>query len=613
MHAPAEIFAKCRVALWVAFLFTGCLNVLMLATPLFTLQVFERVIPTASIDTLILLVAVTVAAIAALALLEVARDRILARTGHRLDRQIATFVLDEGLRAGTPGDVLEQRAKAAMLLRNVLSGPTISALFDAPWTPVFIVVLYLLHPWLGIVTLVATGLLLLTAILQVWSSSERYRDMSGSYEESERWRTAITRDASLAISLGLAPAASERFADLNRGQMLESLAYAEVSVSIKAFAKFVRYLAQVAIFAAGAALVVGGEIGPGALIAASILMGRALAPLEQSVMSLRWVRSAWNAFMLLRQIKPDEGRTPTRGTCDEDGPHALPALQRGAIRLAGVTYYHPGARTPALRTVSLSIARGECLAIVGPNGSSKSTLLAAIAGAISPTAGQAELDGVAIREWQLGDPPARIGYLPESPSLYAGTILENIARFHDVRQITVAHAAMEAGVHELLSGLPRGYETRLDDMGRPLTPREQRAVALARALHANPEIVVLDTPEAGLDRREERRLHQLIAGLKARGATVVMATQRPELMRLCDRIAVLSAGAIERIGPCNEMLALLGGAEQAPAAVAGEARKAGTELTRPVALAATPAPGQPAAPAPQAATPVAQRQRRFGA
>ena len=573
MRTPKQIFRKCRVGLIAAFFFSGCINLLMLATPLYTLQVFERVIPTASLETLGLLSAIVAAALVTLALLEVARDRILIRTGHRLDRELSAVILDAGLRAGVDGATLEKRAKSAMMVRNVLAGPSINAIFDAPWTPIFIIVLFLLHPWLGTVTLAASGLLLAMVILQIWSSSERYRDMSGTYEESENWRGAISRDTNVAIALGLAPAAGERFSLLNRGQMSESLAYAQVSANIKAFGKFVRFVAQAAIFGVGAALVVTGEIGAGTLIASSILMGRALAPLEQSVMSFRWVKSAWNAVAMLKKI--DVSASDRIALRDQ-----LPTgeLCQGTMRLADVNYYPPGARVPALRTVSLSVTPGECVAIVGPNGSGKSALLGVLSGALQPTSGHAELDGVPIRDWQLMAQQARIGYLPEHISLYAGTVQDNISRFNESSLLAVANAGMRAGVHELITSLPKGYDTEIDARGLPLTPLEQRAVALARTLYGEPGILVLDTPEAGLDRRRENALKQILADLKDDGFTIILATQRPDLMTLADTIAVLSSGGMERSGPADTILRSL-----SPGGSSGEPVQSARTQAQPVA------------------------------
>ncbi len=552
MRTPKRLFRQCRGAIAVAFFFSGCINLLMLATPLYTLQIFERVIPTASVETLVFLTSIVVAALLTLAMLEIMRDRVVIRMGHWLDMELSSFVVGEALKSNALNSKLEEGAKAATLLRSILSGPTVNSVFDVPWTPLFMVALFMLHPYMGVITLIAVVSLLSSAVLQAWISSDRYGEMSGSYRSAESLRQAIGRDTGLMVGLGLAKGFQARWPQLNGAQLANSLAFAEHSGMIKSFARFVRLAAQAATLGVGALLVVGNTFGPGELIASSILMGRALAPMEQSVTSLKWIRSAWDALTKLRAIERAMPAEPANlGALGDDDGVAAP----GRIRLADATFCYPGRRLPTLRSVDLDIAAGETIAIVGPNGSGKSTLVRLLSGQCQPTNGVAELDGLSISAWQLHSSASRIGYMPELPHLYEGTVQQNIARFTDASLLSSAHAATLAGVHHLLSALPDGYETVIHDNGSPLSLEECRAVAFARALHGKPDIVVLDSPETGIARRRELALIRTLHELKDRGTTLIFATQRPELLTVADRIVVLNDGMVETTGPRQDVLA----------------------------------------------------------
>lgn len=612
MAAPRAIFRRSRTSLYVAFFFSGCINVLMLATPLYTLQVFERVIPTASFDTLFFLSGILCAALLALALLEIARDRVLSRTGHRMDRDLSNFVLRRGLKVGARTTDVDAQVRAVTAIRNALNSSSINAVFDAPWVPLFCFVLFLLHFWLGIVTVIAAGLLVLVTLAQLIVAGASQRELGGAISKADTWRTAITANTRLTTALGLSNAACARSERLVSGRVFSSISMMERGAVVKSMGRLVRLGAQAAIFGVGAALVMLNEIGPGALIAASILMGRALAPLEQMVNSLRVVKSALGGVRLLKAVQTSDDRDQTGDPPGADGgadaeeasqrraATNVTALTPGNLKLVGVTAYHPGRRMPAVRNITLEIPAGQLVAVIGPNGSGKSSLLALTAGGLAPAVGAVELDGVPVDVWQVEAERPRIGYLAEDPILFEGTAGENISRFRSATPLDVAEAAQAAGVSELLSGLANGIETLVGVDGRQISPRERRAVAFARALFGAPDVLVLDTPEAGLDRRADRRLAQSIEALKAAGSTILVATQRQDLMALADVIVVMNGGAIERAGPARQILEALGAAPPAQAqhkravsgAVGPQANEPASQTTAKATSQATAAPQQ---------------------
>ncbi len=533
-----------RRALLVAFLFSGCINVLMLATPLYTLQVFETVVPLGSIETLVILTIITAAAIIALALIEMARDTILLRAGLWLDHELGQHIIENGLKLSTPGTELKSDARALEQVKQFLTGGVVTVLFDAPWVPLFLVALALLNPLVGLVAAISAMLLILATMLHAMVTGRLVAESSKAHERSEQWLTTVSGDSQLSGALGLTRGAARQWETFNRAHIVSAYSLGKRTSLIKAFARTVRIGSQIALYGIGAWLVVRGEMTPGALVASAILLARALAPLEQLVSAIRAARSAQVAYRRLRAL-PADASVPKVGAGSE-----APA---GRVTLSDVTFYHEGRKQPALRSVSLSIAPGECVGIVGPNGSGKSALAAILAGAHVPTMGNADLDGIPISKWQRGEGEPPVGYLTDEPCLIEGTVHQNIARFGEASLLAVAKAATRAGVHETLSGLASGYDTEVGVDGSGLSLRERRAVAFARAVHGSPRLIVLDEPELGLDGGSLRRLMTTLDDLKRERIALVIATQDPRLLALTDKMVVLADGAVEASGTPREL------------------------------------------------------------
>lgn len=544
MRTSRRMLKQVRRALLVAFLFSGCINVLMLATPLYTLQVFETVVPLGSIETLVILTIITAAAIIALALIEMARDTILLRAGLWLDHELGQHIIENGLKLSTPGTELKSDARALEQVKQFLTGGVVTVLFDAPWVPLFLVALALLNPLVGLVAAISAMLLILATMLHAMVTGRLVAESSKAHERSEQWLTTVSGDSQLSGALGLTRGAARQWETFNRAHIVSAYSLGKRTSLIKAFARTVRIGSQIALYGIGAWLVVRGEMTPGALVASAILLARALAPLEQLVSAIRAARSAQVAYRRLRAL-PADASVPKVGAGSE-----APA---GRITLSDVTFYHEGRKQPALRSVSLSIAPGECVGIVGPNGSGKSALAAILAGAHVPTMGNADLDGIPISKWQRGEGEPPVGYLTDEPCLIEGTVHQNIARFGEASLLAVAKAATRAGVHETLSGLASGYDTEVGVDGSGLSLRERRAVAFARAVHGSPRLIVLDEPELGLDGGSLRRLMTTLDDLKRERIALVIATQDPRLLALTDKMVVLADGAVEASGTPREL------------------------------------------------------------
>ncbi|MBA4132295.1 MAG: hypothetical protein C0519_12830 [Hyphomicrobium sp.] len=544
MRTSRRMLKQVRRALFAAFLFSGCINILMLATPLYILQIFETVVPLGSLETLLLLSAMVAAALLTSAAVEFARDNILLRSAYWLDHELGHYILENGVRLATPGSEMRQDAAALDRLRAFIASPSLIPFFDAPWTPVFLLALMALNPTIGLMATGCAALLLGISLLLGAVTSRAEAERAKSAERSQQWWQTVTGNAQYAGALGLARGAADGWELSNRAQVSAGYSIGKRTALLRAISRFVRIAAQIALYGVGAWLVIRGEIAPGALVAAAILLGRALAPLEGLVGSMRALQGAYAGYRRLASLPPD-AVTPRLAASRE------PIVGRMEIR--DVTYFHPGRKAPALRSVSVTVEPGDVIGIVGPNGSGKSTLAALLAGAIIPSQGAADLDGIPIAKWQRVAPAPPIGYLPDEPLLIEGTVHENIARFCDAPMMAIADAAIRAGVLETLKSLPFGFDTPVGPQGHALALRERRAVAFARAVFGQPRIVVVDEPELGLDGTALRRLVATLNDLKAAGTTLVLATQDPRLLELCDGIVVMNAGTIQAAGPAAEV------------------------------------------------------------
>jgi PrtD family type I secretion system ABC transporter len=528
-----------RRAWFAAFLFSAFTNVLLLSTPIYTLQIFDTVVPLGSFETLAIVTAVTALAILALFLLEIARDMILLRASIWVDHELGRQILENGLKLGTPAADFKRDARALEQFQAFLASPAAGVVMDAPFVPLFLIALFLLNPLIGTVAAASAGLLLAAALAQTLLTTRLQAESAKAHERSEKWWRMVASNGQLAGAFGLVRGATSQWELFNRAHIGAAYSQGKRSSFIRACARSVRIGSQVALYGVGAWLVIRSEVAPGALVASAILLARALAPLEGLVGSMKAIRIAFESYGRLKALPADANVPDLKA-----GNRAI----TGQLSLNDVTHYHPGRKVAALRNVSFDLAPGLSLGIVGANGAGKSTLAAVLAGACVPTAGSASLDGVPIAKWQRGSCPPPIGYLSDEPLLLEGTVHENIARFTPMSMIAVARAAMRAGVHGIIVGLHAGYDSPVGVQGSNLSLRERRAVGLARAISGEPKIIVLDEPEIGLDGASIKRLMRDLEALKRQGVALIIATQDPKFLALVDKVAVVAQGMLQSFG-----------------------------------------------------------------
>ncbi|MBU1325328.1 MAG: type I secretion system permease/ATPase [Alphaproteobacteria bacterium] len=556
----AEALKACRTHLVWAAVFSALVNLLYLTPTIYMMQVYDRVVPTGGITTLLLITAVAVFALGTLATLDWLRTRILVRAGLRLDRQLADRILARMI--DLPGKASGTQALREFdAVRTAVSGQGVLALFDAPWTPIYLMACFLLHPLIGVLTLVGAITLTVLAVMNERDARPRLKRAHDASIEAYAAQQAVAEQAEVVRALGMRRAGIARQMRQRR-EAADRQADAQFTGGRYTGAiKFLRLLLQSLSLGGAAWLAVDGQLSPGAIIAASVLLTRAVAPIELLVgawPSLVAARAGWKTLTDLFE-----------GTADVDAPTtALPA-PRGRLALEALSIRLPGTEQPQVRGVSLTLEPGETLGVVGPSGSGKTTLARAIAGALKPTAGTVRLDG-AEYEAREGDELARyIGYLPQVPSLFAGTIKDNVSRFSgatgtppaEVDRLAVA-AAQAAGAHEMILRLPDGYDTMLGPYGAGLSAGQAQRVALARALYGDPVLLVLDEPNSNLDQDGEAALMAAVRDAAARGAAVVIVAHRAGVLARVDRLLMLNGGAVVAEGPREQVLARMRGATE---------------------------------------------------
>jgi PrtD family type I secretion system ABC transporter len=491
-----------------------------------------------------------VGAILVMALLDAVRARLLAASGAALDRRLGPRVLD-GLLAQTArlsGAAYLNGLRDVAALRGFLGGTGLIAIFDAPWLPLFLLVIFLFHPLLGVVAL--AGALVMGAL--AWANERLTRQpLERAQAEARRAGRLIdanVRNAEVVAALGMLPAVTRRWMRQNDAALGEQLHAAELGGTLTGLTKFARQFIQLAMLAAGAYLVVDQHVTPGIMIAATIILGRALAPVETLVAGWRSLVEARGAWRRLDQLL--ESNPPAEPGTD------LP-VPAGEVQAEGVTFALRSAERPIVRNVSFNLAPGESLGLIGPSASGKSTLARLIVGVWKPQAGAVRLDGADVAAWPRERLGPHVGYLPQDVELFAGTVAENVARLAEPDPAEVIRAAQRAHVHDLILRLPKGYDTEIGESGQALSPGQRQRIALARALYGNPRLVVLDEPNANLDHEGDEALLGTLRVLKQEGVTAVVIAHRPSLLREVDKLLVLRDGVVEMLGPRSDVIARL--------------------------------------------------------
>ena len=524
------------------------LNLLALAPSLYMFQVFDRVLASGRVETLVALTAIVAFALLCMGALEVIRSRSLGRVSTWLDRTLASTVVQSSFSETLAGRPIGGQAMSDLdQLRGFISSQGVVPIFDAPWMPVFVAVIWLLHPWLGILALVSATLLFALALANELLTRAPLTSASQALVTAQqRYETAL-RNAEVVQAMGMLPALLQHWqGDHERG--LSSQARASDRTGwIYGTSKTVRLFVQVAILGLGAYLVLRGALTGGGMIASSILLGRALAPVEQAI-------GAWKSFVAARAAHDRLRRLLQRHT-GEAATIRLPTPE-GRISVDRLSFTAPDGR-PILKGVSFELTAGEVLAVVGASASGKSTLCRLLTGVWPPGDGHVRLDGAEVHRWERVDFGRHVGYLPQDIELFAGSVRDNIARMTDAPDDSVVAAARLAGVHDMILHLPEGYATEVGPQGTILSGGQRQCVGLARATFGPPRVVVLDEPSASLDQVGESAVIDAIGRLKALGRTVILVVHRPGLLTHVDKVLVLSEGAGVLFGPRDQILSRL--------------------------------------------------------
>ena len=545
-----DTLAACRGGFAAIVVFSLGINLLMLTAPLYMLQTFDRVLSSRSTDTLILLSLMAAVAILTLAALEVVRSQILLRVSAWLDRRLSGPVLagsiDATLHRGEGPSV--QGLRDVATFRTFLSGPAMFPILDAPWAPIFLAVIFIMHPVLGWIALAGALTLFAFAVTNELATRKLLMRSGGASIRALNRAEATVRNADAIEAMGMAPNLVARWHKDNAEMMASQSRASNRSAGITAASKFTRLGLQIGILGAGSWLVLGAEITPGTMIAASIIMARALAPVEQAIGSWRSMIAARGAY---QRVKRQLGAMPARGA-------AMPLpVPTGKLTVTGVGFQYPGAADPILRGVSLKIEPGQSVGVIGPSAAGKTTLARLLVGNLTPAAGHVRLDGADVATWEREDLGRHIGYLPQDIELFAGTVRENIGRMGAADADAVIAAARVAEVHDMVLRLPQGYETEIGHGGVALSGGQRQRVALARAVFGEPKLVVLDEPNSNLDYAGEEALVRTLAALKGRGVTLIVIAHRPAILTHADDILVLGKGAVRMYGPSAEVIARL--------------------------------------------------------
>ena len=528
-------------------LFSFFINLLFLVPAIFTMQVFDRVIPSNSSETLIVLVAGTVVALLILLLLDYLRNRLQNVLGNlveeRLSPQVVKAIVAKAARKLQGGGTEGIRDVTA--LRSVFTANGLVALFDAPWVVIYVAVIWLFHPILGMGAAFAALLMLALAWLNDRVSREALEGLQKEGRRATQYVESSLRNAEVLQALGMTEPLLARWRTLqNRVTALQTRA-SRSSVAFTATTRTLRQAIQIAILGLGAYLVLSQRASPGIMIATTILLGRAVQPVEQLVSSWRTLTDGRAAYQRLNELSKD---------FDQEQPRLSMPRPEGHLAVEGVSYRAPGSDKVILFSVAFGLAPGEALAIIGPSAAGKSTLARLITGVWAPTTGTVRLDGVDVAYWPRDDLGAWIGYVPQDVELFDGTVADNIARLGEVDSEAVVTAGKRANAHEMILTLPQGYDTPVGEHGARLSPGQRQRIALARALYGDPRLVILDEPNSNLDGAGEIALAKALSGLRSEGVTSVIVTHRPSLIAHVDKILVLDAGRIKQFGPASEVM-----------------------------------------------------------
>ncbi|MBB3412355.1 ATP-binding cassette subfamily C protein [Rhizobium sp. BK316] len=546
----ARGIAAIRRNLAIVMVFTVAINVLLLAIPLYLFQISDRVLTSRSIDTLVMLSIVVVGAVLLQAFLDSVRRFILMRTAVELEVQLGAPILSAAARASLHGNGKDyQILQDLQLLRSFLTSGTLIAFLDAPLMPLFVVVVYLVHPHLGIIIMICCAVLFLIAYLNQKFTAKQFAESNSYLSRANFHLDSMSRNSQIINALAMIPEAVKMWGRETAGSLKSHVEAQDRNIIFTGISKACRMITQVGLLGWGAHLSLSGELTGGMVIAASIISGRALAPIEGAIEGWHQFNRSAAAYGRIKNLLL---------TSPLNFPRLRLPNPEGRLDVERILFVPPPQKKVILNGISFSLRKGESLAIIGNSGSGKTTLGKMLVGSILPTSGNVRLDLMDLRNWDQRQFGESIGYLPQDVQLFPGTIKANICRMRDdIEDRRIYEAAVLADVHELIAGFPQGYETVVAADGAPLSGGQKQRIALARAFFGDPKFVVLDEPNSNLDTQGEAALAKALIHAKKQGITTVTITQRPALLQCVDKIMVLKDGTVAMFGERMEVLQAL--------------------------------------------------------
>ena len=535
-----------RLVFWVMVIFSAVSNLLMLSVPLYMLQIYDRVLVSQSVETLVVLTLIVVFALLVFSILDASRSQLQTRVGARLDQAVTKKVTSTFLNLPRlAGDDNTTALRDVETMKRFVSSPAVGVFFDAPWAPFFLAIVYLMHPYLGGIAFFTAVILIFFAYLSDRVSTENSDSGLKKLLDAKKLAESSIRAPDVVASMGMGDAVSSRVQELGAQGLLTQTRQSDVISVFGSLSRFIRMMAQVGILGVGAWLVLQQEITAGVMIAASLIMGRGLAPAEKLIGSLRGSVHAVKSFNNLSRFLINEG--------DSGDAKFQTGLVTGDWQLKGIEVRYPQAREPALAGLDLTITKGQAVGVIGPNAAGKSTLARVLVGAMKPGKGTVrcgETDYELVPRRVLGQ---AIGYLPQDIKLLDASIHDNISRFRNDDPEQVIELAKLVGLHDVILNLPEGYDTVLGAGGAQLSGGQSQLLALARALYGKPELVVLDEPNANLDNVGDEAIDRVVKHCKNLGSAIVVISHKPTIMQHLDKLCLLQNGKIQLSGPPEEI------------------------------------------------------------
>ncbi|MFA0085711.1 type I secretion system permease/ATPase [Vibrio sp. 10N.261.51.F12] len=539
-------FKQTRKELWVVCYFSFVINFLVLSLPIYGLQLFDRVLSSSSLETMFALMGIALFLVTAQFLMEYIRTELLQKSGLKLDASLSGILLAKSISQSSVTNRIEKQGLQDLSeIRNFLVTPSTSAIFDLPWVPIFLIILFMLHPYIGVVALMGCVIFMLLAVVMMLQSRQANED-SGKYSNRTNMElNDYLRNAPMIKAMGM----SENIGRVWETKSEKLLSYQwEVNSRIGrllSVSRYVRTILQISVLSLGVYLVLTQQLGTGAIIASSIIMGRVLSPFEQAVSGWKSWYSAMGAWKRLNAY--DESKEVKKTTLPKP---------KGHIQFKNVALKLPTMKEPLLQNINFKLGNGQSLAILGNSGSGKSTLAKLIMGIYQPSVGMIEVDGAAIEQWSESQFGQHIGYLPQHVGLLSGSVRDNICRFSEAKDEDVVAAAKLACIHELIISLPDGYQTYCGEGGLQLSGGQMQRIGLARAIFSNPKVLVLDEPNSNLDPEGEVALAIVLQHCKENEITTVMISHRPGFLRQMDWVILLKDGKVEKAGKSDQFLGL---------------------------------------------------------